>query len=171
MAFNRKPEKQILQQHRFEEFNQNSISKLISLRSTTHWHVLAESEQLQIESWNNTLSGPLAAGPHRVGAWGPLACHLLMLDHVRSIEEGLTYSILQVWVVTAAAVGVLRLGAQLLGGGSQKGRVARELAQPQGKSLQSTAGLFWSPRGVPNSNDAGKNQVKNLSMRPNTCWG
>lgn len=33
MAFNRKPKKQILQQHRFEEFNQNSISKLISLRS------------------------------------------------------------------------------------------------------------------------------------------
>lgn len=75
MAFNRKPEKQILQQHRFEEFNQNSISKLISLRSTTHWHVLAESEQLQRESWNNTLSGPLAAG-HTVwelGATGLLS--------------------------------------------------------------------------------------------------
>lgn len=68
MAFNRKPEKQILQQHRFEEFNQNSISKLISLRSTTHWHVLADSEQLQKASWNNTLSGAPAAGPHQPGA-------------------------------------------------------------------------------------------------------
>lgn len=43
MAFNRKPEKQILQRHRFVEFNQNSISKLISLRpGIARWHVPAE---------------------------------------------------------------------------------------------------------------------------------
>ena len=139
MAFNRKPKKQILLQHRFEEFNQNSISKLISLRSTTHWHVLTESEQLQRESWNNTLSGPLAAGPHRVGAQGPLACHFLTLDRFRSIEEtsrSLTHSILQVSVVTAATRGFSE------GWGGQRTSTARG-------SFRSTAGLFQSPKGVP----------------------
>ena len=130
MAFNRKPEKQILQQHRFEEFNQNSISKLISLRSTTHWHVLAESEQLQRESWNNTLSGPLAIGPHRVGAQELLACYLLiMLDHFREHWWGPPRT------STTASCRPLSVLPQ---GVSQTGRVARELACPGGK----TTGLF-----------------------------
>lgn len=142
MAFNRKPEKQILRQYRFEEFNQNSISKLISLRSTTHWHVLAESEQLQRESWNNTLSGPLAAGPHRAGGWGaaglpppsagPLQKHWWEppgISPTASCKCGLSPPPLQE--------------------GSQKGGVARELALPQGKSLRPQQGYSSLPKGVP----------------------
>lgn len=150
MAFNRKPEKQILQQHRFEEFNQNSISKLISLRSTTHWHVLAESEQLQRESWNNTLSGPLAAVPHCVRARGLLACHLLIQGHFRGSDEDLLMPHLQ---------HPASLSGHCCCSGSQKSRVARELAWSWGKSLQPTAELFQSLREVPNSNNLGKNKV------------
>lgn len=162
MAFNRKPEKQILQQHRFEEFNQNSISKLISLRSRTHWHVLAESEQLRRESWNNTLSGPLAVGPHSVGAQGRWPASSWCWTTSGALMR-------TSWCLTSS---IQRAGLSVpQQGASRKGGVTRELVWLWKKSFWSTAGLFQSPRGVPSSNNWGKNKVKNLSMWPNTCWG
>lgn len=138
MAFNRKAEKQILQQHRFEEFNQNSISKLISLRSTTHWHVLAESEQLQRESWNNILSRPLTARPHCVRARGLPACHLLILDHLRSIDEDLPVPHLQ----HPASLSCHCCHKE----GPQKGRVARELAWPWQKEFMVNSRVILIPK-------------------------
>lgn len=138
MAFNRKPEKQILQQHRFEEFNQNSISKLISLRSTTHWHVLADSEQLQKASWNNTLSGAPAAGPHQPGAQAFLTS---TLGGPGPGPRGGSARALRLWR-----------------GGLRRGAGRPENHRSRGSSLWKLLRLFQSPTGIPNSNNSGREE-------------
>lgn len=157
MAFNRKPEKQILQQHRFEEFNQNSISKLISLRSTTHWHVLAESEQLQKESRNNTLSGPLAIGLRWVGAPRPAGCRL-MQDHFRNIDEDLLVS-------PYSSISALQGFSEEQGGPG--------ISRAVGRVLMDNISRSQSPRGILNSSNLGETKAKKTCLcgRTHMCWG